>query len=87
MAPNHAPLAIAEQFATLATLHPGRIDMGIGRGPGTFDQTIVRALRRGAEPTTDAEYAENVAAILRYLSGEGGVRLMAGWQPTREALV
>ncbi|MFE7116390.1 MsnO8 family LLM class oxidoreductase [Streptomyces sp. NPDC057654] len=81
LAPNHAPLAIAEQFATLAALHPDRIDMGIGRGPGTFDQSIVRALRRGAEPTTDAEYAEDVTAILHYLSGEGDVRLMAGWQP------
>ncbi|MGW6458904.1 MsnO8 family LLM class oxidoreductase [Streptomyces sp. NPDC055078] len=81
LAPNHAPLAVAEQFGTLATLHPDRMDMGIGRGPGTFDQSIVRALRRGGEPTTDAEYAEDVAAILRYLSGEGGVRLLAGWQP------
>ncbi|MFL0026005.1 MsnO8 family LLM class oxidoreductase [Streptomyces sp. NBUL23] len=81
LAPNHAPLAVAEQFATLATLHPGRIDMGIGRGPGTFDQSIVRALRRGGEPATGAEYAEDVAEILRYLSGEGGVQLLAGWQP------
>ncbi|MQY40891.1 hypothetical protein SRB17_89240 [Streptomyces sp. RB17] len=81
LAPNHAPLAIAEQFATLATLHPDRIDMGIGRGPGTFDPSIVRALRRGGERTTDAEYTEDVAAILKYLSGEGGVHLIAGWQP------
>jgi luciferase family oxidoreductase group 1 len=81
LAPNHAPLALAEQFATLATLHPGRIDMGIGRGPGTFDETIVRALRRGAEPVTDDEYRDDVAAVLHYLSGEGGVSLIAGWQP------
>jgi luciferase family oxidoreductase group 1 len=81
LAPNHAPLALAEQFATLATLHPDRIDMGIGRGPGTFDQSIVRALRRGGEPGTDLEYAEDVAAVLRYLSGEAGVQLIAGWQP------
>ncbi|MEV5809709.1 MsnO8 family LLM class oxidoreductase [Streptomyces parvulus] len=81
LAPNHAPLALAEQFATLAALHPDRIDMGIGRGPGTFDQSIVRALRRGGEPTTDAEYNDDVAAVLRYLSGEGGVQLISGWQP------
>ena len=79
LAPNHAPLAVAEQFGTLATLHPDR--MGIGRGPGTFDQSIVRALRRGGEPTTGAGYDEDVAAILRYLSGEAGVQLLAGWQP------
>ena len=46
MLPNHAPLVIAEQFGTLATLYPGRIDLGLGRAPGT-DPTTVRALRRG----------------------------------------
>jgi luciferase family oxidoreductase group 1 len=81
LAPNHAPLALAEQFATLATLYPDRIDMGIGRGPGTFDQSVVRALRRGAEPGTEEEYRDDVAAVLRYLSGEAGVQLIAGWQP------
>jgi luciferase family oxidoreductase group 1 len=45
MLPNHSPLVIAEQFGTLATLHPGRIDLGLGRAPGT-DQTTWRALRR-----------------------------------------
>ena len=45
MLPNHAPLVIAEQFATLEALHPGRIDLGLGRAPGT-DQRTVRALRR-----------------------------------------
>src|SRR6516164_6025979 len=45
MLPNHSPLVIAEQFGTLASLYPGRIDLGLGRGPGT-DQTTVRALRR-----------------------------------------
>ncbi len=47
MLPNHAPLVIAEQFGTLATLHPGRIDLGLGRAPGT-DQDTMRALRRDA---------------------------------------
>src|SRR5512147_1050905 len=45
MLPNHAPLVIAEQFGTLAALHPGRIDLGLGRAPGT-DQLTARALRR-----------------------------------------
>ena len=53
MLPNHAPLIIAEQFGTLARLFPGRIDLGLGRAPGT-DQLTVRALRRDAcrMPTT-----------------------------------
>ncbi len=45
MLPNHSPLVIAEQFGTLATLYPGRIDLGIGRAPGT-DQRTMYALRR-----------------------------------------
>src|SRR5690606_39195100 len=45
MLPNHAPLTIAEQYGTLAELHPGRIDLGLGRAPGT-DQVTLRALRR-----------------------------------------
>jgi luciferase family oxidoreductase group 1 len=45
MLPNHAPLVVAEQFGTLATLHPGRIDLGLGRAPGT-DGATMRALRR-----------------------------------------
>ena len=46
MLPNHAPLAVAEAFGTLATLHPGRIDLGLGRAPGG-DLAVARALRRG----------------------------------------
>src|SRR6201995_624749 len=45
MLPNHSPLGIAEQFGTLAALHPGRIDLGLGRAPGS-DQIVARALRR-----------------------------------------
>src|SRR5438552_9473421 len=45
MLPNHAPLVIAEQFGTLASLYPGRIDLGLGRAPGT-DPVTTRALRR-----------------------------------------
>ncbi|MEX2970738.1 LLM class flavin-dependent oxidoreductase [Streptomyces sp. C184] len=70
LAPNHAPLMLAEQFGTLAGLHGDRIDLGIGRGPGTFDEAIARALRRGAGSTTDAEYHDDVAAILSFLVDE-----------------
>ncbi|MFE6741859.1 LLM class flavin-dependent oxidoreductase [Streptomyces tubercidicus] len=70
LAPNHAPLTLAEQFGTLAALHPDRIDLGIGRGPGTFDEATARALRRGAAPATDAEYESDVSAILSFLLDE-----------------
>ncbi|RKT08619.1 luciferase family oxidoreductase group 1 [Streptomyces sp. 3211.6] len=70
LAPNHAPITLAEQFGTLAALHPDRIDLGVGRGPGTFDEATARALRRGAGPTTDAEYRDDVAAILSFLVDE-----------------
>src|SRR5438445_868109 len=52
MLPNHAPLVIAEQFGTLEALFPGRIDLGLGRAPGTDPQTI-RALRRRLEGDVD----------------------------------
>ncbi len=52
MLPNHSPLVIAEQFGTLASLYPGRIDLGLGRAPGT-DQTTVRALRRDPRAAED----------------------------------
>ncbi|MFD4528319.1 LLM class flavin-dependent oxidoreductase [Streptomyces sp. NPDC058470] len=70
LAPNHAPIMLAEQFGTLAALHEGRIDLGIGRGPGTFDDSTARALRRGAGPTTDDEYRDDVSATLRFLVDE-----------------
>ncbi|GHH88386.1 FMN-linked alkanal monooxygenase [Streptomyces sulfonofaciens] len=70
LAPNHAPITVAEQFATLAALHPDRIDLGIGRGPGTFDEATARALRRGSAPATDDEYRDDVAATLDYLITE-----------------
>ncbi|MFI6642572.1 MsnO8 family LLM class oxidoreductase [Streptomyces sp. NPDC050504] len=70
LAPNHAPITLAEQFGTLAALHEDRIDLGVGRGPGTFDEATVRALRRGAGPATDSEYRDDVAAILAFLVEE-----------------
>src|SRR5690625_1227782 len=63
MLPNHAPLQVAEQFGTLATLYPDRIDLGLGRAPGT-DQPTVRALRRYYEGA-DA-FPQDVAELLHY---------------------
>jgi len=64
MLPNHAPLVIAEQFGTLASLYPGRVDLGLGRAPGT-DQMTARALRRHLE--TDAnEFPRDVMELVNY---------------------
>src|SRR5213596_2158543 len=52
MLPNHSPIVIAEQFGTLASLYPDRIDLGLGRAPGT-DQSTARALRRNIASTSD----------------------------------
>ncbi|MEQ8349383.1 MAG: LLM class flavin-dependent oxidoreductase [Sneathiellaceae bacterium] len=66
MLPNHSPLVIAEQFGTLAHLYPGRIDLGLGRAPGT-DQLTLRALRRAPET---AEYFPQDVLELQALLGE-----------------
>jgi luciferase family oxidoreductase group 1 len=68
MLPNHAPLVIAEQFGTLATLYPGRIDLGLGRAPGT-DQVTAMALRRDARGSVN-DFPENVQELQLYLSAE-----------------
>jgi luciferase family oxidoreductase group 1 len=60
MLPNHAPLIIAEQFGTLETLYPGRIDLGVGRAPGT-DQRTLRALRR--DPTSADTFPQDVLEL------------------------
>ena len=70
MLPNHAPLVIAEQFGTLHALHPGRIDLGLGRAPGT-DQLTARALRRAAEVDPD-EFPQQLAELTAYLDGAAG---------------
>lgn len=78
MLPNHAPLIVAEQFGTLATLYPGRIDLGIGRAPGTDMQTA-RALRRGLEQTDS--FPQDVIELLGFLgdaSGDQPVRAIPG---------
>ena len=65
MLPNHAPLVIAEQFGTLESLYPGRIDLGLGRAPGS-DQMTARALRRERSGSAD-DFPEDVAELMRYL--------------------
>lgn len=64
MLPNHAPLVIAEQFGTLATLHGNRIDLGLGRAPGT-DPVTTRALRRGLQ--RDDQFPQDVMELMVYL--------------------
>ncbi|APR36278.1 LLM class flavin-dependent oxidoreductase [Paraburkholderia sp. SOS3] len=66
MLPNHAPLVIAEQFGTLASLYPGRIDLGLGRAPGT-DQTTARALRRDLQGSADS-FPDDVVELQRYFA-------------------
>ncbi|MBB5918837.1 putative transposase [Nocardia transvalensis] len=70
MLPNHSPLVIAEQFGTLETLFPGRIDLGLGRAPGS-DQTTMRALRR--TPSSADSFPQDVLELQGYLSGHSRV--------------
>jgi len=70
MLPNHAPMVVAEQFATLEALHPGRIDLGLGRAPGT-DPATARALRRRADVGAD-RFPEDVVELLGYLVDHDG---------------
>lgn len=70
MLPNHSPLVVAEQFGTLAELHPGRIDLGLGRAPGT-DMTTVRALRR--DPRAAEHFPDDVAELASFLSDHSSV--------------
>src|SRR6202021_1471012 len=66
MLPNHAPLLIAEQFGTLAALYPGRIDLGLGRAPGS-DQNTMYALRR--DPGSADTFPQDVVELQGYLTG------------------
>jgi luciferase family oxidoreductase group 1 len=76
MLPNHAPLMVAEQFGTLAALHPGRIDLGVGRAPGT-DQLTARALRRTLAGDIDA-FPQDVVELIHYFRPpEPGQRVRA----------
>ena len=71
MLPNHAPLVIAEQFGTLATLYPGRIDLGLGRAPGT-DHLTMHALRRHLDANDEEGFPRDVLELQTYLSVAGG---------------
>ncbi len=82
MLPNHQPLVVAEQFGTLDALHPGRIDLGIGRAPGT-DPRTARALRRGTDPLGADDFPEQLMELTGYFRGGGPVRAIPaeGQQP------
>ena len=69
MLPNHAPLLIAEQFGTLAALHPGRVDLGLGRAPGS-DQIAARAMRRNLAADVD-EFPQDVVELMSLLPAHG----------------
>jgi luciferase family oxidoreductase group 1 len=76
MLPNHSPLVIAEQFGTLASLYPGRIDLGLGRAPGT-DQLTAQALRRTMEDTAE-EFPRDVQELQAYFEApQPGQRVQA----------
>ncbi|WP_050181662.1 LLM class flavin-dependent oxidoreductase [Domibacillus robiginosus] len=76
MLPNHAPLVIAEQFGTLESLFPGRIDLGLGRAPGT-DQITMRALRR-QNMSDGHDFPEQLAELRGYFSGSNHVHAIPG---------
>jgi luciferase family oxidoreductase group 1 len=88
MLPNHPPLVVAEQFGMLEALHPGRIDLGIGRAPGTDPRTAA-ALRRSTAPLSVDDFPQQLGELFRYFgedpasSGDGGLHAVpaAGNQP------
>jgi luciferase family oxidoreductase group 1 len=75
MLPNHAPLIVAEQFGTLESLYPGRIDLGLGRAPGT-DHTTARALRRTLASNPD-EFPQDVLELMSYFAPADGQAVKA----------
>ncbi len=78
MLPNHAPIVIAEQFGTLDALFPGRIDLGLGRAPGS-DQRVARAMRRTLETDANA-FPQDVLELQSYFADDGqtGIRATPG---------
>jgi luciferase family oxidoreductase group 1 len=75
--PNHAPLIIAEQFGTLESLFPGRVDLGLGRAPGT-DQAAAHAMRRNLSSDAN-QFPQDVVELMGYFRGENGrVRAVPG---------
>lgn len=80
MLPNHSPYVIAEQFGMLEELYPGRIDLGLGRAPGTDQQTLGRALRR--DPAAAERFPDDALELQAWLSNESplpGVTAMPGF--------
>jgi luciferase family oxidoreductase group 1 len=75
MLPNHAPLVIAEQFGTLDALFPGRIDLGLGRAPGS-DQRVARAMRRTLESDANA-FPQDVMELQSYFADDGRTGIAA----------
>jgi luciferase family oxidoreductase group 1 len=69
MLPNHPPLVVAEQFGMLTALHPDRIDLGIGRAPGT-DPRTAQALRRSTEPLSADDFPQQLAELLDYFGAD-----------------
>ena len=68
MLPNHAPLAVAEQFGMLEALHPGRVDLGLGRAPGT-DHLTAGALRRAARGSSAEDFPSQIGELFAYFDG------------------
>jgi luciferase family oxidoreductase group 1 len=69
MLPNHAPMVVAEQFGTLAALHPGRIDLGLGRAPGS-DQLTAYALRRRMDGSGSDDFADQLEELTHFMRGD-----------------
>ena len=69
MLPNHSPLVVAEQFGTLECLYPGRIELGLGRAPGT-DRMTAMALRRGNLEESEDEFPDNLKELMDYFNPE-----------------
>ncbi|WP_242893749.1 LLM class flavin-dependent oxidoreductase [Actinomadura litoris] len=80
MLPNHAPMVVAEQFGTLEALFPGRIDLGLGRAPGT-DQATARALRRSPDALSVDDFPEQVVELRAYFDAASKVTPAAGNEP------
>src|SRR5690606_28210442 len=75
MLPNYSPLVIAEQFGTLESLFPGRIDLGLGRAPGS-DQVVARALRRNLDTDPEA-FPQDVLELMEYFSADSRLPVTA----------
>ena len=75
MLPNHAPYVVAEHFGTLARLHPGRIDLGLGRAPGTDGATLIRALRR--DPQGAERFPQDVVELMGWFAPQNSLGILA----------